>query len=315
MGHVEVAHVEYHLPDGRLLLDDVSFRVGEGSVCALVGANGAGKTTLLRLISGELTPDGGSVTVSGGLGVMPQFVGSVRDERTVRDLLVSVSSEALRAAARAVDETEFALMERDDEANQMAYARALGDWGDARGYEAEVVWDKCTTAALNLPYEKTRRREVRTLSGGERKRLVLEALLLGGSGVLLLDEPDNYLDVPGKQWLEERLRETRKTVLFVSHDRELLARAAKKIISVEPGPVGGTRSTPSSRNSSPTCDSTPRAATKWLRATTPHRPVCASSRRPERLPLPRGNRRSPCACAAGGPVSAPSPAKGSNSAA
>ncbi|MER6669305.1 ATP-binding cassette domain-containing protein [Amycolatopsis japonica] len=239
MGHVEVAHVEYHLPDGRLLLDDVSFRVGEGSVCALVGANGAGKTTLLRLISGELSPSEGSVTISGGLGVMPQFVGSVRDERTVRDLLVSVSPDALRAAARAVDETELALMERDDEASQMAYAQALGDWGDARGYEAEVVWDKCTTAALNLPYEKARWREVRTLSGGEQKRLVLEALLLGGSGVLLLDEPDNYLDVPGKQWLEERLRETQKTVLFVSHDRELLARAAKKIISVEPGPVGG----------------------------------------------------------------------------
>jgi ATPase subunit of ABC transporter with duplicated ATPase domains len=239
MGHVEVAHVEYHLPDGRPLLGDVSFRVGEGSVCALVGANGAGKTTLLRLISGELKPDDGSVTISGGLGVMPQFVGSVRDGRTVRDLLVSVSPEALRTAARAVEEAELALMERDDEAAQMAYAQALGDWGDAGGYEAEVVWDKCTTAALNLPYEKARWREVRTLSGGEQKRLVLEALLLGGSGVLLLDEPDNYLDVPGKQWLEERLRETQKTVLFVSHDRELLARAAKKIISVEPGPDGG----------------------------------------------------------------------------
>ncbi|AUI59638.1 ABC-F family ATP-binding cassette domain-containing protein [Amycolatopsis sp. BJA-103] len=239
MGHVEVAHVEYYLPDGRLLLGDVSFRVGEGSVCALVGANGAGKTTLLRLISGELEPDGGSVTISGGLGVMPQFVGSVRDERTVRDLLVSVSPDSLRNAARAVDEAELAMMERDDEAAQMAYAQALGDWGDARGYEAEVMWDKCTTAALNLPYEKARWREVRTLSGGEQKRLVLEALLLGGSGVLLLDEPDNYLDVPGKLWLEQRLRETQKTVLFVSHDRELLARAAKKIISVEPGPSGG----------------------------------------------------------------------------
>ncbi len=238
MGHVEVAHVEYYLPDGRMLLDDVSFRVGKGSVCALVGANGAGKTTLLRLISGELRPDGGAVTISGGLGVMPQFVGSVRDERTVRDLLVSVSPEALRTAAGAVEEAEIALMERDDEAAQMAYAQALADWGDARGYEAEVTWDKCTTAALDLPYEKARWREVRTLSGGEQKRLVLEALLLGGSGVLLLDEPDNYLDVPGKLWLEERLRETQKTVLFVSHDRELLARAAKKIVSVEPGPAG-----------------------------------------------------------------------------
>jgi ATPase subunit of ABC transporter with duplicated ATPase domains len=93
-------------------------------------------------------------------------------------------------------------------------------------------------AALGMPYEKAQRRGVRTLSGGEQKRLVLEALLRGPDDVLLLDEPDNYLDVPGKQWLEQQLRETRKTVLFVSHDRELLDRAAQKIVSVEPGPAG-----------------------------------------------------------------------------
>jgi ATPase subunit of ABC transporter with duplicated ATPase domains len=93
-------------------------------------------------------------------------------------------------------------------------------------------------AALGMPYEKAQRRGVRTLSGGEQKRLVLEALLRGPDDVLLLDEPDNYLDVPGKQWLEQQLRETRKTVLFVSHDRELLDRATQKIVSVEPGPAG-----------------------------------------------------------------------------
>jgi len=95
-------------------------------------------------------------------------------------------------------------------------------------------------SALSIPYEKAQFRQVRTLSGGEQKRLVLEALLLGVEEVLLLDEPDNYLDVPGKEWLEEKLRETRKTVLFVSHDRELLARVAQRIVSVEPGPEGST---------------------------------------------------------------------------
>ncbi|QLE72578.1 ABC-F family ATP-binding cassette domain-containing protein [Streptomyces rectiverticillatus] len=238
MGHVEAAHLEYYLPDGRVLLGDVSFRVGEGAAVALVGANGAGKTTLLRLIAGELQPHGGAVSVSGGLGVMPQFVGSVRDERTVRDLLVSVAQPRIREAAKAVDEAETAIMERDDEAAQMAYAQALSDWAEARGYEAETVWDMCTMAALGVPYEKAQWRQVRTLSGGEQKRLVLESLLRGTDEVLLLDEPDNYLDVPGKRWLEEKLRETKKTVLFVSHDRELLARSAEKIISVEPGPAG-----------------------------------------------------------------------------
>ncbi|MFE0107043.1 ABC-F family ATP-binding cassette domain-containing protein [Streptomyces sp. NPDC059009] len=238
MGYLEAAHIEYYLPDGRALLGDVSFRVGDGSVVALVGANGAGKTTLLRLISGELQPHGGTVTVSGGLGVMPQFVGSVRDETTVRDLLVSVATPRIREAARAVDVAEHAIMTVDDEAAQIQYAQALSDWAEVQGYEAETLWDICTTAALGVPYDKAQFREVRTLSGGEQKRLVLEALLRGTDEVLLLDEPDNYLDVPGKRWLEERLKETRKTVLFVSHDRELLARAAQKIISVEQSPGG-----------------------------------------------------------------------------
>lgn len=238
MGHLEAAHLEYHLPDGRALLGDVSFRVGEGAVTALVGPNGAGKTTLLRLLAGELEPHGGSVTAGGGLGVMRQFVGSVRDGTTVRDLLVSVATPRVREAARTVDRAEHALHAAGDESAQLRYAQALADWAEARGYEAETLWDMCTTAALGIPYDEAQRRQVRTLSGGEQKRLVLEALLRGTDEVLLLDEPDNYLDVPGKRWLEERLEQTRKTVLLVSHDRELLARAARRIVSLEPSPTG-----------------------------------------------------------------------------
>ena len=78
VGHVEVAHLSQALPDGRVLLDDASFRVGEGSVAALVGPNGAGKTTLIRLIAGDQAPQSGTVTVSGGLGVMRQFIGGLR---------------------------------------------------------------------------------------------------------------------------------------------------------------------------------------------------------------------------------------------
>jgi ATPase subunit of ABC transporter with duplicated ATPase domains len=238
MGHLEISHVDYYLPDGRMLLSDVSFRVGQGDSVALVGPNGAGKSTLLKIAAGELKAHEGTVTTSGGLGVMPQFVGSVRDERTIRDLLVSVARPVIREAALTVDAAETAIMERDDEAAQMAYAQALSDWADAGGYDAENTWDMCTMAALGVAYEKAQWREVRTLSGGEQKRLVLEALLRGPDEVLLLDEPDNYLDVPGKRWLEGQLRETQKTVLFVSHDRELLAQAASKVVSVEPAPGG-----------------------------------------------------------------------------
>ncbi|WP_418277643.1 ABC-F family ATP-binding cassette domain-containing protein [Isoptericola jiangsuensis] len=238
MGHLEVAHVEYVLPDGRTLLDDVSFRVGEGSTTALVGPNGAGKTTLMRLVTAQLRPDAGTVTVSGGLGVMSQFVGSVRDSTTVRQLLAGVAPDRVRHAARALEDAETAVMEVDDEAAQMSYAQALVDWAEVQGYEAETLWDVCTTAALGMPFERAQWREVRTLSGGEQKRLVLEALLRGPDEVLLLDEPDNYLDVPGKRWLEDQLLATRKTVLFVSHDRELLDRVADRIVALEPGPTG-----------------------------------------------------------------------------
>jgi ATPase subunit of ABC transporter with duplicated ATPase domains len=96
-----------------------------------------------------------------------------------------------------------------------------------------VLWDVCCLVALGSGYEHCRWREVGTLSGGEQKRLVLEALLRGPADVLLLDEPDNYLDVPAKRWLEQQLATTGKTVLLVSHDRELLANCAQRIITVE----------------------------------------------------------------------------------
>jgi ATPase subunit of ABC transporter with duplicated ATPase domains len=252
VGHVEVAHLSQALPDGRTLLADVSFRIGEGTKAALVGPNGAGKTTLLRLIAGDLVPQSGTVTVSGGLGVMRQFIGGIRgivppgeqsiggipgDEVTIRDLLVSVAAPRVREAAAWLHAAEQDMTERNDERAQLRYAAALADWGDAGGYDAEVLWDACCVAALGISYERCRDRHVGTLSGGEQKRLVLEALLRGPAEVLLLDEPDNYLDVPGKQWLEQQLAETRKTVLLVSHDRELLANTARRIITVEDGNV------------------------------------------------------------------------------
>ncbi len=131
-----------------------------------------------------------------------------------------------------------------------------------------------------MPFQKAQYRQVTTLSGGEQKRLVLEALLRGPEQVLLLDEPDNYLDVPAKRWLEDQLIESPKTVLFVSHDRELIERVAEShrdararrrrqhavgapgpLLDVPPGAdrpeqpssrscgLAGTRSAPSSRRS------------------------------------------------------------------
>ncbi|MFL1376991.1 MULTISPECIES: ABC-F family ATP-binding cassette domain-containing protein [unclassified Nocardiopsis] len=240
MGHIDVNRVTHTLPDGRVLLDEVSFRVGEGSVTALIGANGAGKSTLLRIVRGDTRPQSGAVTLDGSLAVMDQFVGHVRDETTVHELLVSVSPPAVRDAHADLEAAEAAMMVDDGEKTQMRYAAAIARYGDAGGYEAEVVWDQCCTAALGVPYERCRWREVRTLSGGEQKRLVLEALLRGPAPLLLLDEPDNYLDVPGKRWLEEALSATPKTVLLVSHDRELLSRVPDRIVTLELGAAGNT---------------------------------------------------------------------------
>jgi ATPase subunit of ABC transporter with duplicated ATPase domains len=240
VGHVDVNAVSCSLPDGRPLLGEVSLRVGEGAKVALIGPNGTGKTSLLRIISGDLDSSDGAITRSGGLGVMRQFIGKVRDDTSVRDLLVSVAPEPIRRAAAAVEAAELAMMERDDEPAQMAYAQSLADWADAGGYEHETLWDVCTVAAIGIPFEQAQWRDVRTLSGGEQKRLVLEALLRGPEDVLLLDEPDNYLDVPTKRWLEEALIASPKTVLFVSHDRELLDRVATRIATLEPTAAGST---------------------------------------------------------------------------
>jgi sulfate-transporting ATPase len=225
--------VGHRLPDGRTLFSDVSFRVGDGAKIALVGPNGAGKTTLLRMIAGDLAPAAGSIARSGGLGVMHQFIGSINDDRTLADLALSLAPPAVRTAGLRLGAAERALDE--GERSQLRYADALAGWGEAGGYAAEVEFDTAAVAVLGLPWAQVSDRPVATLSGGEQKRFALELLLRGPDEVLLLDEPDNFLDVPGKRWLEGRIQESAKSVLFVSHDRELLARTAQRVVTVEAG--------------------------------------------------------------------------------
>ncbi|MER7165866.1 ATP-binding cassette domain-containing protein [Micromonospora sp. NPDC000207] len=241
MGYVDVAAVGHVLPDGRELLRDVSFRVGEGAKVALVGPNGAGKTTLLRLVAGDQPVHTGAVARAGGLGVMRQFIGMIGDEQTLADLALSLLPPAVRDAGHRLADTEQAMREAEERDSgsagraQLAYADALAAWGEVGGYDAEVLLDTVATIVLDQQWETVRDRPVRTLSGGQQKRFALELLLRGTDEVLLLDEPDNFLDVPGKRWLEGRLRESTKSVLYVSHDRELLARTAERVVTVEGG--------------------------------------------------------------------------------
>ena len=236
MGYVDLADVRHALPDGRILFDEVSFRVGEGAKVALVGPNGAGKTTLLRLIAGDLPTQQGAIARVGGLGVMRQFIGMVGDETTLAELALSLAPPALRAVGEQLARTEQALEDQpEDEKTQLRYANALTAWGDAGGYDIEVVFDTVSVLVLGKAWDEARHRPVRTLSGGQQKRFALELLLAGPDEVLLLDEPDNFLDVPGKRWLEARIRESAKTILYVSHDRELLSNTADRIVAVEGG--------------------------------------------------------------------------------
>ncbi|MGR6091373.1 ABC-F family ATP-binding cassette domain-containing protein [Brevibacterium sp. CSND-B09] len=238
MGHIEINDVSYTLADGRPLLGSVSFRVGDGAKSALIGANGAGKTTLLRILTGELVPDEGAVSHTGSIGLMRQFISA----DTIAEALEELAPKPIRRAAANLRRAEEKLLgpESESTAVQMDYATAINDWSDVGGYDAEVLWDTCTTSALGMSYDRCRDRKISTLSGGEQKKLVLEALLRGPDDILILDEPDNFLDVPGKRWLEAELKDTDKSVLFVSHDRELLAQAATQIITVELSAAGNT---------------------------------------------------------------------------
>ncbi|MEY2424749.1 MAG: hypothetical protein QOI61_321, partial [Actinomycetota bacterium] len=233
MGAINVDKLAYQVPGGRTLFKDVSFGVGNGSVTALVGDNGVGKTTLLRLLAGDDKPLEGTIRIDGRVGVMRQLVGMRGQHDTAHDLLVSLAEPNQIAAAHELTRAERLLAEDPSETNGLRVAKAVTTWGDVGGYDLEIVWDAACLASIRQPYADIAQRPLTTFSGGEQKRLALEVLLRSEADVLLLDEPDNFLDVRGKNWLAEQLRATTKTVLYVTHDRQLLADSARRVLTLE----------------------------------------------------------------------------------
>jgi len=228
---IVVSELAYAPPGADQLFFDVSFGVAPGEHAAIVGANGVGKSTILRILSQVIEADDGEYTVNGNMLTMTQEVGMSNPNDTLREMLVEVAPKHLRTAGRALIAAEKALADGTDDG--MGYATALGDWGDLGGYELESDWQAAAQRSVKTPVDDFSRRLVSELSGGERKRLVLDLLLTSGADVLLLDEPDNYLDIPTRGWLEEEIKKCRSTILMVSHDRTLLERVATKIIVIE----------------------------------------------------------------------------------
>ncbi len=236
MSHLVVTDLAYAHPGGDLLFSDVSFKLAPGQHAGLVGANGVGKSTLLKVLSGELRADDGQVALGGRVAVMPQDVGVGDDGLSVRELLLAVAPPDVREAGRRMVAAELDTTDPDpDVATRagMAFAEAIDDWGRLGGYELEGQWDAACRRVVRASLADVGDRPAVTLSGGERKRLVLDLLLASDAQVLLLDEPDNFLDIPGKRALEAAVRATRKTVLMISHDRDVLTAAVDAIVTLE----------------------------------------------------------------------------------
>ena len=231
MSSIAVSELAYSPPGAEQLFFDVSFGVTPGEHAAIVGPNGVGKSTILKILTGQYEPDDGEFSIGGTFLQMTQDVGMSSPDDALRDMLIEVAPPALREAGKRLFAAEKAMMSGEDDG--MAYAEALGDWGDLGGYDLETQWAAAAQRSVKTPITDFASRLVRELSGGERKRLVLDLLLNSGADVLFLDEPDNYLDIPTRAWLEEEIRKCKSTILMVSHDRILLERVSTKIIAVE----------------------------------------------------------------------------------
>ena len=227
-----VSGLEFAHPGSAPLFFDVSFGVPPGGHAAIVGVNGAGKSTVLKILAGELEADDGEVALGGRFLSMPQDVGMGRADMTVREMLIDVAPDQLRAVGLRLVGAERAL-DRGDHSAGMDIASAIADWGDLGGYELEQRWEASAQRVVKTPIADMGERLVSELSGGERKRLVLDLLFGSDADILLLDEPDNYLDIPARRWLEGQITASPKTIVMVSHDRVLLESVTTRVVMIE----------------------------------------------------------------------------------
>ncbi len=216
----------------RQVLDDVSLALGSGQRIGLVGANGVGKSTLLKIAAGAVEPDVGSVMLASGvrLGYLPQTL-DVPGEQTITAVLDTALGD-LHALEAHLHDLEARMATDDDlDGIMAAYGEALERFERQGGYDLDHHQER-VVIGLGLDH-LPRTRTVGSLSGGERSRLGLAALLLQAPDLLLLDEPTNHLDLAALTWLEDTLAAWRGALLVVSHDRAFLNRTVNVIVEID----------------------------------------------------------------------------------
>src|SRR5450755_2749843 len=216
----------------RLLLDSVSFQVAAGDKIGLVGRNGAGKTTLARVLAVEGQPAAGTVKVGGTVGYLPQDTRVGDLEALAVDRILSARGlDALLAGLRTAELEMASTNPTRRDAAVRRYGHLEERLSVLGGYAAESE-AASLSASLGLP-QKVLRQPLRTLSGGQRRRVELARILFGGSETLLLDEPTNHLDADSVSWLRDHLRSFRGGLVVISHDTALLENVVNKVFHLD----------------------------------------------------------------------------------
>ncbi|PZF65145.1 ABC transporter ATP-binding protein [Curtobacterium sp. MCBD17_013] len=216
----------------RLLMEGVTFRVDKGDKIGLVGRNGAGKTTMTKALAGETMPTGGEITRSGEIGYLPQDPRSGNPEDTARKRVLDARGlgeivEGLRAASLDMGSSDPAVAEKA----MAKYARLDDRFTALGGYAAEA---EAASIASNLALpDRILDQQLKTLSGGQRRRIELARILFSEADTMILDEPTNHLDADSVVWLREYLKTYAGGVIVISHDVELVDEVVNRVFYLD----------------------------------------------------------------------------------
>ena len=216
----------------RVLIGHATFRVADGDRVGLVGRNGSGKTTLTKVLAGEGLPASGTITRSDDVGYLPQDARTGDLEVLARDRILA--ARGLDVVIRELRETEGAMASADAETQAQAMERYghLDHEFQARGGYAAESEAASFASSLGLP-ERVLSQPLRTLSGGQRRRVELARILFSGANTLLLDEPTNHLDADSVVWLRDYLKAFKGGLIIISHDVALIETVVNRVFYLD----------------------------------------------------------------------------------